>query len=439
MLSHSEIEDLADKIVNKSMKIGRKPNPAYEKMKRKYKWLEKLGSRFNFARAKKASGMSDKRLEKLLKKFSDVDYGPLVLKDGDRYFLKKQVGHSVYMRYNAADKELARAVERACWRNGANILSSVNSAQKLRDAYMLSPIDSLSELSPLSKAIYSTVDFTINLEAVEKEFWAHGIPLKRLKAPSPAAQKLHKISDKRNVRWVLFGWPHPELAQELEIRPDYFRQVMFNSIMCSYEKSTVDMVNRYGKAFDGAEEIRITADDGTDLTFSTKGRRFLKDDGLITKDDVERGDVGLNIPCGEVFTAPLENSANGNIFYPKASIRGHGLAKGLRLYFEKGLMTHFEAKEGEKYLQDFLAEGTGDVNRIAEFGIGCNREAIDTNGFILIDEKIFGTIHIAIGWNVGYGGKTNASSHLDFIKPLTNCNGNVYADGRLVIQKGKLL
>ena len=81
----------------------------------------------------------------------------------------------------------------------------------------------------------------------------------------------------------------------------------------------------------------------------------------------------------------------------------------------------------------------GDKTTIAELGIGCNREAKNTNGFILIDEKIFKTIHLAIGDNLSFGGRNSASSHLDFIKPMEPCNGKVYADGKLVIDKGVLV
>ena len=65
-------------------------------------------------------------------------------------------------------------------------------------------------------------------------------------------------------------------------------------------------------------------------------------------------------------------------------------------------------------------ENTGDCKKIAELGIGCNKGAKFTNGYTLIDEKILGTIHIAIGWNKGYGGKNNASMHQDFIKPMSH-------------------
>jgi len=115
------------------------------------------------------------------------------------------------------------------------------------------------------------------------------------------------------------------------------------------------------------------------------------------------------------------------------------MAHGLTLKFKNGKVTSFTAKRGKDHLTKFLRANTGEKDRIAEFGIGMNRKAKYTEGDILIDEKIFKTIHIAIGWNIGYRGKNKASSHLDFIKPLQNCNGKVYADGRLVLDKGVLL
>ena len=436
MLSDRQLKWLADKIVNDSMKIGTKPNPAYLKAKKKYRWLE---GTFSLQRAVRRSGLSKKTVEKILAKYSDVDYGPMVIKKGSKYRVRERMGHNVVISYNPATKRLKDEVERLCWRNGAHTAPREMTAANLRESFMIPPLDSLYELPTMARATREHIDYRIYLEAIESEFWAKGIPVPRLLAGAPATQRIHEIEDRKKVRWVLVGWPHPETAKELGISPAKFSKIMFNSIWCTFDKKTRDVINKYHRRFSGSKVIRITADDGTDLTFSVKGRRFLKDDGILSDEDIKNNDVGMNIPCGEIFIAPREDSANGTLYYPKTMVHDHGMIHGLMLHFKNGRVVRFTAKKGREHLVKFLAENTGEKDRIAEFGIGLNREARYTEGNILIDEKIFRTIHVAIGWNIGFKGRNQASSHLDFIKPLFNCNGRVYADDRLLIDRGVLV
>jgi aminopeptidase len=330
-------------------------------------------------------------------------------------------------------------VERACWKNGAFTATRELCAKDAKDSLLIPPLESLHEFPAMSRATRETIDYRLNLEALESEFWASKIPLSRLKAGSPAVQRIHEIEDRKKTRWVIVGWPHPETAKELGISYRKLSKIMFDSIWCTFDRKTKQLIDRYHRSFSNSKLIRIAADDGTDLAFSVKNRRFLKDDGILDKEDIARDDVGMNIPCGEIFTAPVETSANGRLYFPKTMVSGHGMIHGLMLYFKGGRVVRFTAKKGGKYLKKFLAENIGEKDRIAEFGIGLNRKAAYTGGDILIDEKIHRTIHVAIGWNLGYGGKNNASSHLDFIKPLHNCNGRVYADGRMKIDRGVLV
>jgi aminopeptidase len=196
------------------------------------------------------------------------------------------------------------------------------------------------------------------------------------------------------------------------------------------------VIRYYGGVLSGKENIRITAEDGTDLSFTIKGRPVLLDDSTISSEDVARGDVGLNIPCGEVFVAPIETSANGTILFENVAVDGFGKVTNLRLTFEGGRVVGAAADTGVDRFKQFLEANTGDKDRIAELGIGCNPGAEYTGGSIIVDEKIYGTIHIAIGSNTGsYHGTNKASSHFDMIKNMKQ--GEVYADGQLVMKNGK--
>ena len=246
MLSKPKLIELADRIVNYSMKIGQKENPAYSKARNRHSWL--TGS-FTIEQAMRKSGLTKKRVEEIIEKYSDVDYGPLLIKKGSKYHVKDKIGHSVLIFYNAATKSLKEEVERACWRNGAHTMSFDSSSKQLKDIYKFMPIDSIRELPSIQRAVRANIDYRIYLEALESSFWAKKIRLAKLKANAPPHQRIHEIEDKKNVRWVIVGWPHPETAKELGISLAKFKKIMFESIWCSFEKKTKQMIDRFHNSF----------------------------------------------------------------------------------------------------------------------------------------------------------------------------------------------
>jgi aminopeptidase len=264
---------------------------------------------------------------------------------------------------------------------------------------------------------------------------------KRMLLGAPSGQKLHEMMDKKHIRWCLLGFPVKMAKKKHYIVPESkYETVYINSIRETYGKRTQKLCRHYRKALRGGDKVHITANDGTDLTFSIKGRPVLMADGIIDDQDLKDGDVGNNIPDGEAFVAPLEYSANGKIFYDYVNIPGFGHIKGgIWLHFKKGKVVKYQAKtkKGNAIFRKFLDSNTGDKDRIAELGIGTNTGA-KFIGTIIVDEKIYGTIHIAIGVNTGsYHGKNKASSHLDMIKQMKGKQGNITLDGKLIMKNGE--
>jgi aminopeptidase len=296
------------------------------------------------------------------------------------------------------------------------------------------PEDSLREVEPLMLRIAETTDVDIYIgECDDPNFTAGLVDKWRLGAPS--RQKYRETMDDRNVRWAYVGWPLPSAARGYGVDQEEFRRILFNSIRQSFSKDLMNNIEYYAGALSGKERVKITAQDGTDLGFKIKGRPVLKDDPTISVEDVARGDVGLNIPCGEVFVAPLETTANGTIIFDEVALPGFGKVTSLRLQFAEGRVVEASAAAGADLFHKFLDANTGDKDRIAEFGIGCNPGAEYTRGSIIVDEKIYGTIHIAIGSNTGsYHGINRASSHLDMIKNMKQ--GEIQVDGKPMMKNG---
>ncbi|MFC6769744.1 aminopeptidase, partial [Natrinema soli] len=170
----------------------------------------------------------------------------------------------------------------------------------------------------------------------------------------------------------------------------------------------------------GADEIRVTTDAGTDITFGVEGREWLADTGIVH----EPGEMS-NLPAGEVFISP--ETADGT-FVVDGTMMPHGLLEdGRTLSFavEDGFVTEISDDDIREAVED-AAETVGDAAyNLAELGIGTNVAVSDLVGSVLLDEKAGGTVHIAIGDDAGIGGDTEAPIHLDGIirEP------SVFADG----------
>lgn len=195
----------------------------------------------------------------------------------------------------------------------------------------------------------------------------------------------------------------------------------YNAIRIRTEK-LVDMLQ-------GTDVIRITAPAGTNITMSTNGRNFGADTGVITM----KGDFG-NLPAGEAYVAPLEGTAEGIVAIDGA-MSGYGVPETpIIMEVKGGYAVSISGPADIERLNKVIDPLGMPARNIAELGIGTNDKAIIT-GLVLEDEKVMGTIHIAIGDNSHFGGNIAVPSHLDgIVKSPT-----VWADGKLIMKDGELL
>ena len=182
----------------------------------------------------------------------------------------------------------------------------------------------------------------------------------------------------------------------------------------------------------GAASIHITTSLGTDLHLSVAGRTWKRDTGLF------RGPGWGNVPAGEVFIAPVEESADG-LLVIDASLTGLALTEPVQIRFERGRAVSIKGGAGAAYLEQAFKNVEGQPNSdwarvIGEFGIGTNPKA-RLQGNIMTDEKVLGTIHIALGRNDMWGGQNAAPLHLDGVVRQPT----VRIDGDLVIDNGRHL
>jgi aminopeptidase len=175
----------------------------------------------------------------------------------------------------------------------------------------------------------------------------------------------------------------------------------------------------------GVNTVRIEAE-GTDLTLSVAGRTWINSDGR------------RNMPSGEIFTGPIEDSAQGRLRCGFPVCRGGREVVGIALEFAAGKVTSARADEGEDYLRSMLDLDPG-ARRLGELGLGLNPGIGRFTGSILYDEKIGGTVHLALGQSYPETGGTNESAlHWDLIVD-TRTGGRITADGQVVMEDGKWL
>jgi len=262
------------------------------------------------------------------------------------------------------------------------------------------------------------------------------VPVPRIGLWRRSRKPISDKMDQKKIRWVGISYPTPGRARESGIPLKNFRDTILSSLDIDYKKLAEQGRNIVNKVSDSTR-VKVTSDKGTDIQFQVKDRKWIIDDGIISQEDIKLGDVGLNLPCGEVFVCPIEESAEGTVFFDvPTDYFGHRIT-GLKLKFKQGKVVSYDAEKGKKDFTDVLAAATGDKDKIAEFAIGLNPKAQFIHD-ILVDEKVLGTIHIAIGDNKGpaYGGKNNSSIHWDFImtKPTVKVDGKtIMADGELKV------
>jgi leucyl aminopeptidase (aminopeptidase T) len=267
---------------------------------------------------------------------------------------------------------------------------------------------------------------------------AKNIDKKRIKEAEGIIKKYRKEAPDAVIALSYFSTSHTRFRDMLNrmcgtryASMPLFDEAMLTGPMRVDWKKMLIRTEKIAKIVNKFDHIEIESRNGTSISFSKKGREAKSDTGILT----EPGSFS-NLPAGEAYLAPLEGTAEGKLVLEWAPTRK--LKSPVTLYVEKGRVKEVEGKE--KYVDDLrkkLSEKKENSN-IAELGIGTNDRASRPDN-ILESEKIFGTIHIALGDNSSFGGKVSTSFHQDFVffdptVKLINKEGR----RRTLLKEGKL-
>jgi len=345
------------------------------------------------------------------------------------YCLDVQPGHQVVVRSTTLAAPLLLALQeellvREAWPLIRTELPGADEGfwQHARDAH-------LDGFPPADLAEAEGTDASIGIQAPANTRSLAHVDAGRMARAARARAPVREAALRR--RWCLTLWPTAAGAQQASMGTTEFAAFVRRALFLDRGDATAawselrHFQSRLIERLQAARELRIEAE-GTDLTLSVGGRTWINSDGR------------RNMPSGEVFTGPVETSAEGRIrFTIPSSPRGVEV-DGIELELREGRVVAARAERGEEYLKATLATDEG-AARLGEIGIGTNFGIDRPVGAILFDEKIGGTVHLAVGRSYPETGGTNESAvHWDMICDLRR-GGTLYADGEPIQRDGRFL
>jgi aminopeptidase len=287
------------------------------------------------------------------------------------------------------------------------------------------PVEILGTLTEIERHEISTANSYMALIAPENTREGSDVPAERAGVRQAAMRAAHEPYLRDEKPWVGCYFPTEAAAQDAGMTLPEFEDFLYGAVLIDW-KALGDRMEKIRETFDAAESVRIVGAD-TDLTFSVAGR-----EGKVDA-------LGANMPGGEIFYSPVEDSAEGVISYSEypACYIGHEV-NGVRIRFEDGRIVDASATSDEEFLLGVLDTDEG-ARRLGEFGIGCNPGIQQHVKNTLFDEKMEGTIHLAIGTGFPQlGGQNKSAIHWDMVKELRN-GGRIELDGKVVQENGQWL
>ncbi len=292
----------------------------------------------------------------------------------------------------------------------------------------------LTYVSKIDKYIIENIDVRINILSPTHTKPLVNIDPEKMKKRSIALREFTEIFMKRDsegsLRWVVTAYPTRAMAQEAGMSPLEFEEFVFRALKL-HEKDPVEAWRKQSEwqqkiadFLNKASEIHIVAEN-TDLYLRVDGRKWINDDGK------------KNMPGGEVFTGPVEDATEGYIEFTYPAVWRGVEVEGVKLVFKKGMVVEAKARRGEGFLKKMLEVDEG-AKRLGEAAFGLNYDVTRFTKEILFDEKIGGTIHLALG--AAYpetGGKNKSAIHWDMVKDMKK--GKVYVDGDLIYENGRFI
>ncbi len=293
----------------------------------------------------------------------------------------------------------------------------------------------LEHISPLERFVREEADVVINVMAESNTRDMAGVDPARQaayqKARRPLFERFMARAASGEMDWTLTLFPTDAYAQDADMDTEAYTEFVLAACKLDRDdpvQAWLDLKDEQQRLIDwldGRKDVRLAGPD-IDLTLSIEGRTWINSDGK------------RNFPSGEIFTGPVEDSVNGTIRFSYPVVTAGREIDDIRLRFENGKVVEASAEKNEDYLLQQLDADAG-ARYLGEFAFGTNFDIQRFTKNILFDEKIGGTVHMALGLGYPETGSTNTSAiHWDMIADLRE-GGEVTVDGELFLRDGQFV
>jgi aminopeptidase len=345
-----------------------------------------------------------------------------------RYSVKAQPGEKVYIHHiGASTRELARQLVKETYAVGALPFVHYTDTRLQREMLLNCTEEQLRLMAEIDGLEMSKMDCYIGVRGADNVAELADVPEENMALYERLYQNpVHGSIRVPNTKWVVLRYPNDSMAQLSNTSVEAFEDFYFNVCTLDYSKmgeamgALVDLMNR-------TDKVRLVAP-GTDLTFSIKGIPAIPCAGE------------LNIPDGEVYTAPVRDSVNGTIAYNTPSVLQGFTYENITLTFEDGKIINATANDTQRINKVF---DTDEGSRyVGEFAIGVNPYITKPMKDILFDEKIMGSIHFTPGRCYDEAPNGNQSAiHWDLVLIQTPewGGGEIYFDDILIRKDGRFV
>jgi aminopeptidase len=349
-----------------------------------------------------------------------------------RYSTGVSEGETVVVEGSSAAEPLIAAVYEEVLSAGGNPVVAMAFEGQPAAYYRLASDAQLEWVSPLSEWAAEEADCRIAIGAETNTRQLSRVDPERQTKRQAATRHLMEKTMQRAAegthRWVYTIFPTNGYASDAEMSLDEFEDFYFGACLATdgdpvgaWKRASAEC-ERLAEWIQGSEEVRVTAP-GTDITLGVEGRTFIPCAGEH------------NMPDGEFFTGPIEDSVEGEVSFHLPAVIGGREVTGVRFRFEGGKVVDASADRNEDYLIKLLDTDEG-ARRLGELGIGTNYGIDRGTRDVLLDEKIGGTVHMAVGASYPESGGTNESAvHTDLVCDLRQ-GGRIEVDGELFQEDG---
>ncbi len=351
------------------------------------------------------------------------------------YSVAVKPGDNVAIQGESQAEPLFRAIYAKVLQAGGNPYLIISPGGISELFYKYASDDQLKHIPPPAKLMNDTYDVMISIGGEENTKALSNVDPARLVMRQQARTELRKTflerSARGELRWIYALFPTNAYAQDAEMSLSEYEDFVYSACL-----GDIDDPTGYWKRFSARQEkivkwlkgkntVHVTAPE-TELTFNIAARTFIN------------CDCHLNMPDGEVFTGPVEDSMNGHVYFSYPAIENGHEVNGVRLWFKNGKVAKASAEKNEEFLLKTLDTDEG-ARRVGEFAFGTNDNITKFTRQILFDEKIGGSFHMALGSSYPEtGGKNVSAIHWDMICDMRQ-NGEVTVDGQLFYKNGRFM